>query len=80
MINKFKIFCIYFFKNAIIIITFIKYTFTNILENKVPIQIPFVLQYFKMDPENYDDYGGVQHAEYCFQVKLSKSQFSSFLV
>ncbi|CAK7329084.1 unnamed protein product [Dovyalis caffra] len=26
-----------------------------------------VLQYFKMDPENYDDYGGVDHAEYCFQ-------------
>lgn len=26
-----------------------------------------VLQYFKMDPGNYDDYGGVVHAEYCFQ-------------
>ncbi|KAG9443097.1 hypothetical protein H6P81_018951 [Aristolochia fimbriata] len=26
-----------------------------------------VLQYFKMDSEKYDDYGGVQHAEYCFQ-------------
>ncbi|KAK6939083.1 Protein patched/dispatched [Dillenia turbinata] len=26
-----------------------------------------VLQYFKMDPKNYDDYGGVDHAEYCFQ-------------
>ncbi|XP_019702346.1 uncharacterized protein [Elaeis guineensis] len=26
-----------------------------------------VLQYFKMDPENYDGYGGVNHAEYCFQ-------------
>lgn len=26
-----------------------------------------LLQYFKMDPENYDDYGGVEHAEYCFQ-------------
>ncbi|KAA8535924.1 hypothetical protein F0562_028402 [Nyssa sinensis] len=26
-----------------------------------------VLQYFKMDPENFDDYGGVGHAEYCFQ-------------
>ncbi|KAK3010810.1 hypothetical protein RJ639_011494, partial [Escallonia herrerae] len=26
-----------------------------------------VLQYFKMDPDNYDDYGGVEHAEYCFQ-------------
>ncbi|KAJ4829723.1 hypothetical protein Tsubulata_020732 [Turnera subulata] len=25
-----------------------------------------VLQYFKMDPENYYGYGGVQHAEYCF--------------
>ncbi|THG07014.1 hypothetical protein TEA_022929 [Camellia sinensis var. sinensis] len=27
-----------------------------------------VLQYFKMDPTNYDGYGGVQHVEYCFQV------------
>ncbi|KAK1560393.1 hypothetical protein Q3G72_026113 [Acer saccharum] len=26
-----------------------------------------VLQYFKMDPDNYDEYGGVVHAEYCFQ-------------
>ncbi|PSS21814.1 Niemann-Pick C1 protein [Actinidia chinensis var. chinensis] len=26
-----------------------------------------VLQYFKMDPDNFDDYGGVEHAEYCFQ-------------
>ncbi|KAK9944387.1 hypothetical protein M0R45_009958 [Rubus argutus] len=26
-----------------------------------------VLQYFKMDPENFDIYGGVVHAEYCFQ-------------
>ncbi|KAL1827885.1 hypothetical protein ACET3Z_006297 [Daucus carota] len=26
-----------------------------------------VLQYFKMDPGNYDDYGGVEHVEYCLQ-------------
>ncbi|XP_071698001.1 uncharacterized protein [Rutidosis leptorrhynchoides] len=26
-----------------------------------------VLQYYKMDPKNYDDLGGVDHAEYCFQ-------------
>ncbi|XP_052202284.1 uncharacterized protein LOC127808022 [Diospyros lotus] len=26
-----------------------------------------VLQYFKMDPKNYDSYGGVEHVEYCFQ-------------
>ncbi|XP_024031369.1 Niemann-Pick C1 protein [Morus notabilis] len=26
-----------------------------------------ILQYYKMDPENYDTYGGVEHAEYCFQ-------------
>ncbi|KAJ6830561.1 Niemann-Pick C1 protein-like isoform X1 [Iris pallida] len=25
-----------------------------------------VLQYFKMDPDKYDDYGGVDHAQYCF--------------
>jgi len=23
-----------------------------------------------MDPDNYDDYGGVEHAEYCFQVNF----------
>jgi len=23
-----------------------------------------------MDPENYDTFGGVQHAEYCFQVNF----------
>lgn len=26
-----------------------------------------ILQYFKMDPDNFYDLGGVQHAEYCFQ-------------
>ncbi|KAL0798721.1 hypothetical protein Bca101_053896 [Brassica carinata] len=26
-----------------------------------------ILQYFKMDTENYDEYGGIEHAEYCFQ-------------
>ncbi|CAN6688278.1 unnamed protein product [Malus baccata var. baccata] len=26
-----------------------------------------ILQYFKMDPENFDSYGGVVHVEYCFQ-------------
>nr|XP_043632783.1 NPC intracellular cholesterol transporter 1-like [Erigeron canadensis] len=26
-----------------------------------------ILQYFKMDPKNYDNFGGVDHAEYCFQ-------------
>ncbi|OWM70574.1 hypothetical protein CDL15_Pgr014247 [Punica granatum] len=26
-----------------------------------------VLQYFKMDPKNYDNYGGVDHVSYCFQ-------------
>ncbi|XP_057490001.1 uncharacterized protein LOC130776002 [Actinidia eriantha] len=30
-----------------------------------------VLQYFKMDPENYDDYGGIEHVEYCFQHHTS---------
>lgn len=25
-------------------------------------------QYFKMDSGTFDDYGGVEHAEYCFQV------------
>ncbi|XP_013629550.1 PREDICTED: Niemann-Pick C1 protein [Brassica oleracea var. oleracea] len=26
-----------------------------------------ILQYFKMDLGNYDEYGGIEHAEYCFQ-------------
>ncbi|XP_059445975.1 uncharacterized protein LOC132177601 [Corylus avellana] len=26
-----------------------------------------ILQYYKMDPDNYDNFGGIQHAEYCFQ-------------
>ncbi|PWA80102.1 patched family protein [Artemisia annua] len=26
-----------------------------------------ILQYYKMDPKNYDGYGGIDHAEYCFQ-------------
>ncbi|KAJ7966974.1 Niemann-Pick C1 protein [Quillaja saponaria] len=26
-----------------------------------------ILQYFKMDPENFDNYGGVEHLHYCFQ-------------
>jgi Niemann-Pick C1 protein len=26
-----------------------------------------ILQYFKMDSGTFDDYGGVEHAEYCFQ-------------
>ncbi|KAG0501372.1 hypothetical protein HPP92_001444, partial [Vanilla planifolia] len=26
-----------------------------------------VLQYFKMNREKYDDYGGIQHSEYCFE-------------
>lgn len=25
-------------------------------------------QYFKMDPENYDNYRGVEHLKYCFEV------------
>ncbi|XP_022975981.1 Niemann-Pick C1 protein-like isoform X1 [Cucurbita maxima] len=26
-----------------------------------------VLQYFQMNPENFDNYGGVEHLEYCFE-------------
>jgi hypothetical protein len=29
-----------------------------------------------MDPENFDIYGGVVHAEYCFQVTLEITYFS----
>ncbi|XP_038878641.1 NPC intracellular cholesterol transporter 1-like [Benincasa hispida] len=38
-----------------------------------------ILQYFKMNPENFDDYGGVEHAEYCFQHYTStETCFSAF--
>ena len=30
--------------------------------------ITFWRQYFKMDPDNYDNYGGVEHLKYCFEV------------
>ena len=28
-----------------------------------------------MDPDNYDNFGGIQHAEYCFQVNLQLALF-----
>ncbi|KAH1062992.1 hypothetical protein GYH30_005774 [Glycine max] len=38
-----------------------------------------ILQYFQMDPDNYDNYGGVEHAEYCFQHYTStETCFSAF--
>ncbi|KAJ4702289.1 Niemann-Pick C1 protein-like [Melia azedarach] len=38
-----------------------------------------VLQYFKMDPENFDGYGGVEHVKYCFQHYTStESCMSAF--
>ncbi|XAR73057.1 hypothetical protein NMG60_11019915 [Bertholletia excelsa] len=38
-----------------------------------------VLQYFKMDPDKFDEYGGVEHAEYCFQhYTTSDSCMSAF--
>lgn len=27
-----------------------------------------VTQYFQMDPQNYDNYGGIEHVHYCLQV------------
>ncbi|XP_057440804.1 uncharacterized protein LOC130732832 [Lotus japonicus] len=38
-----------------------------------------ILQYFQMDPDNFDNYGGVEHAEYCFQHYTStETCFSAF--
>ncbi|KAK7371782.1 hypothetical protein VNO80_05147 [Phaseolus coccineus] len=38
-----------------------------------------ILQYFQMDPDNYDNYGGVEHAEYCFEHYTStETCFSAF--
>lgn len=36
-----------------------------------------VLQYFKMDPENYDNYGGVEHLKYCFEQYSSAEKCMS---
>ncbi|KAK7283457.1 hypothetical protein RIF29_12985 [Crotalaria pallida] len=36
-----------------------------------------VLQYFKMDPKNFDDYGGVDHLNYCFQHYTSADRCMS---
>ncbi|KAK7351808.1 hypothetical protein VNO77_11517 [Canavalia gladiata] len=36
-----------------------------------------VLQYFKMDPKNFDDYGGVEHLNYCFEQYSSADQCMS---
>ncbi|OIV97566.1 hypothetical protein TanjilG_12323 [Lupinus angustifolius] len=38
-----------------------------------------VLQYFKMDPNNFNDYGGADHLNYCFEHYTSADQcLSSF--
>ncbi|KAG6508389.1 hypothetical protein ZIOFF_033763 [Zingiber officinale] len=31
-----------------------------------------VLQYFQMDLQNYDTYGGLTHAEYCFELEVQQ--------
>ncbi|XP_024020068.1 Niemann-Pick C1 protein isoform X2 [Morus notabilis] len=36
-----------------------------------------VLQYFKMDPDNYDNYGGVEHLKYCFEHYSSAAKCMS---
>ncbi|KAM0025473.1 hypothetical protein Hdeb2414_s0021g00575011 [Helianthus debilis subsp. tardiflorus] len=33
-----------------------------------------ILQCFKMDPKNFDDFGGVDHAEYCFQLAVKGNE------
>ena len=40
----------------------------------------FFWQYFQMDPYNYDEYGGIQHALYCFQVLSSWTNLIILLV
>lgn len=32
-----------------------------------------------MDPGNYDDYGGVEHVEYCLQVSIAVVFFLQFI-
>ncbi|WCJ44712.1 NPC intracellular cholesterol transporter 1 [Euphorbia peplus] len=36
-----------------------------------------VLQYFQMDPQNYEDYGGIEHVDYCFQQYTSAEKCMS---
>ncbi|KAK7311019.1 hypothetical protein RJT34_08869 [Clitoria ternatea] len=36
-----------------------------------------ILQYYKMDPKNFDDYGGVEHLNYCFEHYSSADQCMS---
>ncbi|CAI8600204.1 unnamed protein product [Vicia faba] len=36
-----------------------------------------ILQYFKMDPDNFDNYGGVDHLSYCFEHYSSADQCMS---
>ncbi|KAJ9186340.1 hypothetical protein P3X46_001921 [Hevea brasiliensis] len=36
-----------------------------------------VLQYFQMDPQNYDNYGGVEHVHYCLQHYTSADKCMS---
>ncbi|XP_019187240.1 PREDICTED: Niemann-Pick C1 protein-like [Ipomoea nil] len=36
-----------------------------------------ILQYFKMNPANFDDYGGIDHIQYCFEHYTSSEQCMS---
>ncbi|KAG8632228.1 hypothetical protein MANES_18G004200v8 [Manihot esculenta] len=36
-----------------------------------------VLQYFQMDPQNYDNYGGIEHVHYCLQHYTSADKCMS---
>ncbi|XP_004301979.1 PREDICTED: niemann-Pick C1 protein-like [Fragaria vesca subsp. vesca] len=36
-----------------------------------------VIQYFKLDPENYDNYGGIEHLTYCFEHYSSADECMS---
>ncbi|KAD5960225.1 hypothetical protein E3N88_11697 [Mikania micrantha] len=40
---------------------------TIVTEENIKLLFQIQEKYFKMDPKNYEDFGGVDHAEYCFQ-------------
>ena len=45
-----------------------KYISCHVINMLFPAFFSSWWQYFKMDPENYDNYGGVEHLKYCFEV------------
>ncbi|XP_057974422.1 uncharacterized protein LOC131162209 isoform X2 [Malania oleifera] len=48
-----------------------------VTEKNIKLLFEIQRKYFKFDAKNYDDYGGVEHAEYCFQNYASADKCRS---